>query len=40
MPDRGVQQCLLQEKFLLVLDKLDEDDGLILAEEEGTYPKQ
>jgi hypothetical protein len=32
---RGVQQCLLQEKFLLVLAKLDEDDGLILAEEEG-----
>ena len=32
---RGVQQCLLQEKFLLALAKLDEDDGLILAEEEG-----
>ena len=26
---RGVQQCLLQEKFLIALAKLDEDDGLL-----------
>lgn len=26
---RGVQQCLLQEKFLIALSKLDEEAGLI-----------
>ena len=26
---RGVQQCLLQEKFLIALARLDEEDGLL-----------
>lgn len=26
---RGIQQCLLQEKFLITLAKLDDEDGLI-----------
>ncbi len=26
---RGVQQCLLQEKFLIALAKLDDEDKLI-----------
>ena len=26
---RGVQQCLLQEKFLIALAKLDQEDGLL-----------
>ena len=32
---KGVQDSLLQERFLIALAKLDEEDGLILAEEEG-----